>query len=96
MLSSYILLQDIYTTKEYENLDLEVIESISFIKIPYYNKDDKTVLYEALSITFNYYDSYFTRTNTKLYKYISNLSSCNVLFQKAQAYEISIVISFQK
>ncbi|CAD8096417.1 unnamed protein product [Paramecium primaurelia] len=72
-----IVLKDIYTTRETDDLTQEIVKSISFIKIPNQTKDkqqNKTALPEALTIPFNYYDSYLTRSNTGL--------SAMCLFQK--------------
>ncbi|CAD8120836.1 unnamed protein product [Paramecium sonneborni] len=72
-----IVLKDIYTTRETNDLTQEIVQTISFITIPdvsQENKKNKTILPETLTIPFNYYDSYLTRSNTGL--------SAMCLFQK--------------
>ncbi|CAD8106689.1 unnamed protein product [Paramecium sonneborni] len=72
-----IILKDIYTTREIKDQTQEIVQSISFIKIPDFspeNLKNKTILPKALTTPFNYYDSYLTKSNTGL--------SAMCLFQK--------------
>ncbi|CAK56620.1 unnamed protein product (macronuclear) [Paramecium tetraurelia] len=72
-----VVLKDIHTTRDTDDLTQEIVQSISFIKITNYTEGkirNKSVLPEALTIPFNYYDSYLTKTTTGL--------SAMCLFQK--------------